>query len=371
VSSLDFPQTAAAKPRPGTRTRAETPAAARLDAIDCFRGLAMLAVVFIHATSATLSRLDPEGGQWFGLAVLNRSAQFAVPAFLFMTALLAARSSLSPRWNLGRYYLGRLSGVLVPYLLWSGLFGLFRVATGGLTLPELGDLLRWRDWLLTGNAYYHLYYLLVALQFFAIFPLFRPLLRLRVPFPVAFLLLAALQVGAYWLNRTYLRSPTPATLVISYLLPLGLGMWVGVRLDEWRSFWRVWRWPVSFLGLAGWVWYLPLAVQALRDVPVDTFQHASGRWLFTSTIILAMLALSHHLVAGRVAAGLRILGRYSLQVYLLHVMVIALATRIADAQGEPPLPTIAPLFVLSVCLPLLLAFVLDRTPISRFLFGGR
>jgi len=64
-----------------------------------------------------------------------------------------------------------------------------------------------------------------------------------------------------------------------------------------------------------------------------------------------------------------LLGRHSLQVYLLHAAVIAALNKLFDAQGSPPLLTMMPLFALSIAVPLALAEALRGTRAARWLFG--
>ena len=327
----------------------------------------MLAVVLIHVTSATLSRLDESSAAWLAVAFANRSLQFAVPAFLFMTALLLARSSLKPSWRVGSYYRGRLTGVLLPYLVWSALFGLFRVLMGERSLAGLLDWEQWRYWLTAGKAYYHLYFLVIVLQVYAVFPLLRPLVRARLSLAAVVALLAILQAAAYWLNREVLHHRAPASLAISHIVPLGLGLWLGGRLEAYPGWWRALRWPLGLAALAAWVGFLPQALSALRDVPVDTFAAAASGWAYSGLLSLILLGVA---LSWRWPPRLLVLlGRHSLQVYLLHAAVIAALNKLFDAQGSAPLLTMMPLFALSIAVPLALAEALRGTRAARWLFG--
>jgi surface polysaccharide O-acyltransferase-like enzyme len=261
---------------------------ARLAALDVFKGVAMLAVVLIHVSSHALRRLEGENAH-FVMMILNRAAQFAVPAFLFLTALTATRSSLRPGFSALRFYQSKLSKVLVPYLIWSLIYGLFRVGTGGVELSDLTSLTLWRDWLLGGDAFYHLYFLVVLIQFYAIFPLVRSCAWL--PTGPAVVMLLALQVGAYWLNRLVLNSPAPGSLASSYIVVLGLGMLVGARLEGWSTFWRRRRLGIVALAALSLTFYLPDAVLALEGVPVNTFAHSAASWVYSSAFALALLGV--------------------------------------------------------------------------------
>lgn len=347
---------------------------ARVAAIDLFRCVAILAVVAIHTTSFALGRLEPGSGPAFWVSLINRSSQFAVPAFLFLTALVQTRSSLSSGRQPGRFYRAQLVRTGLPYLVWSVLYALFAVATGSRSLASLASVSLWANWLLLGNASYHLYYLIIVIQFYALFPLILPLVR-RWPWPPLTLAFVALQLGFYWLNRQVLHIKPIATPVLSYSLQLGLGMLVGRAFGQWPAFWA--RWRLAILALAGlsWALYLPQAYLALRRVPVNTFNSAWSYWLFTGAISLLLLGLCGDL--DRRAAWLRplrLLGTHSFQIYLIHPAVIILFGRsVLFSRLESTAPGLglgyALMVLLSLALPLAFARLVRHSPVSRLLFG--
>ena len=362
-SKSDLPQTTGPDPAHG----------ARLAALDVFKGIAILAVVLIHVSSHALRRLEGENVH-FAVMILNRAAQFAVPAFLFLTALMATRSSLHPGFSALRFYQSKVSRVLVPYLIWSLIYGLFRVETSTVVLSDLGSLTLWRDWLLGGDAFYHLYFLVVVFQFYAIFPLVRWFARL--PTVPAVVILLALQVGAYWLNRLVLKSPSPGSLASSYIVVLGLGMLVGARLEVWLTFWRRWRLGIVALAALSLTLYLPDAVLALEGVPVNTFAYAAASWVYSSAFALALLgvcisfdqrSLSRNQFRG---GALGLIGRWSFQVYLIHPAVIVAFGGFAVSSDARTLTVeLIVLVAVAVLVPLSVAWVLGGSRLSRWAFG--
>ena len=344
---------------------------ARLATLDMFKGIAMLAVVLIHVSSHALRRLEGEHVQ-FVVLILNRAAQFAVPAFLFLTALMATRSSLRSGFSALRFYQSKLSKILVPYLIWSLIYGLFRVAISAVVLSDLSSLTLWCDWLLGGDAFYHLYFLVVVLQFYAIFPLVRSFVRL--PTLPAVALLLALQVGAYWLNRLVLNSPSPGSLASSYIVVLGLGMLVGARLEGWLTFWRRWRLAILAVAAGSLTLYLPDAVLALLGVPVNTFAFSAASWVYSSAFALALLGVCisfDQRSLGRSRGGaLELIGRWSFSVYLIHPAVIVAFGGFAVSSDAGTLAVeLIVLVALAVLVPLSVAWVLEGSRLSRWAFG--
>ena len=343
---------------------------ARLAAFDVFKGIATLAVVLIHVSSHALRRLEGEDVQ-FAVMILNRAAQFAVPAFLFVTALMATRSSLRPGFCALRFYQSKVSKVLVPYLIWSLIYGLFRVATSAVELSDLGSLTLWRDWLLGGDAFYHLYFLVVVLQFYAIFPLVSWFARL--PTVPAVVMLLALQVGAYWLNRLVLNSPSPGSLASSYIVVLGLGMLVGARLEGWLAFWRKWRLGIIALAAGSLTLYLPDAVLALLGVPIDTFAYSAASWVYSSAFALALLGVctsfDQRSLSRDGGGALGLIGQWSFQVYLIHPAVIVAFGDFTVQSDAMTLTVELIVLAVAVIVPLSVAWVLRGSRLSRWAFG--
>ena len=116
--------------------------------------------------------------------------------------------------------------------------------------------------------------------------------------------------------------------------------------------------------------YLPLALRALQGQPMNTFHYQALHWVYTTGMAFLLLALARFLAGTRLGAPLAFLGRYSLQIYLVHPMVIRLLERFPgfpEPLGAKPAFLLYGLLALGV--PLLLAWFVVRVRISVALFG--
>lgn len=355
--------------RPPTRPDVQPDAGRRVAGLDLFKGAAILAVVLIHVSGNALGRLEPGSGRHLALALANRSLQFAVPAFLFLIALVQTRSVIARPQRLRDYYRVRFGGTLLSYLVWSVLYGLFAVAINPSALAGETFLERYRDWVLGGGAYYHLYFLAVALQLYAVLPALTALARRRPPVLASVLVLVALQIGWYWLNRLQLRTEAPGSLLPSYLLPVGLGLIVGARLPEWTAFWNRWRLPILAATAAALAAYLPLAYDALLGTPVNTFAYSLAMWAFWAGASLLLFGACLSLGERRPNGILRLLGLRSLQVYLIHPAAIVLLNRVEGFPASATPAGFAALFALAVAAPVVVATIVGNGILSRLLFG--
>ncbi len=218
----------AAAPVRGTRKR--------LDHIDAMRPVKQAGVVSTH----TLIAFAPLAA---GLAV-GASLQLlhvTREAFLFVSACMLTYSLRDlPGINHRTFWRRRFALVAVPYLCWTVIY--FLLTIGSDTGTFRGDTIHLLY--LFGTGYYQLYYLLVLLEFYALFPLCLMLVR-RTRGHHALLLLAsglaqvALVSAMHWnLAPGWMSGYWATREVTSYQFYLLAGMVVAYNLDEFDAWLR-------------------------------------------------------------------------------------------------------------------------------------
>ncbi|WP_027881501.1 acyltransferase [Meiothermus rufus] len=332
--------------------------------VDVYRGLAILGVLVAHVGGRFLREVPQDSEYWWFIATFNRLLAFVVPAFLFLSTLLIGMSLLRSG---PPYSWSRLRPVVVPYLVWTGIYLLFRFYEG--TLPPLTPE-RISLYLLWGKSYFHLYYMVLAIQLVLLMPLLLPVLRRKVPAWAILLPSFGLTLAFYWANRLYWQIPFPGSTLIWYLPTLAVGLTLVhhmPRLEALMPRYRVWG--LVFVGL-GMALYLPLAYDAIRNIPVNTFQYQVGYWIYSSAASLVLVSLALGLARTPLSPALQLLGRYSLQIYLIHPLVIRLLER--TPHFPEPLgvsPAFAIYVALSLSIPLAVAILARWLRASRLLFG--
>ncbi|PYE55687.1 acyltransferase family protein [Deinococcus yavapaiensis] len=356
-----------ARPLRAAERQADGPEIERLEAVDVTRGLAIVAVVVHHVSGLALPLAAP-GVAHTALAVLNRSLLFVVPTFLLVTALVLTRSALHA-FDARRYYAARARTALGPYLVWTVLYVLFRVATRQDAPDVLLDAKRWWIWLRYGKGYFHLYFLLIALQFYLVLPLALPLARKRPSLRVTLGVALAVQLAVFALNRQVLHLRFPGTMVAWYLPALALGVALGAQNVDVAAWWRrTWR-PVSLAALVTFLWFVPLAVTLLDGERVGTLAYAAANTAYTVSAALVVFGLSHALVKTRGGRALSFLGTVSLQVYLLHPALLTLLKAHLPTGGTTLAGAAIGLAIVALGVPVLVAWMLRGTLLSRVLFG--
>ena len=119
-----------------------------------FRAIAIIAVVMIHTTPA---------GQWqvFCKPFIN----FAVATFIFLSGYLTKTDN--DNWL--KFYVRRITRVLVPYIIWTVIYSIPDILSAGLSALVKN--------LLCANATTTLYYIFVYIQFVLLTPLLGKLAK--------------------------------------------------------------------------------------------------------------------------------------------------------------------------------------------------
>lgn len=165
--------TTVAAPAPGTRQR--------LDHIDAMRPLKQAAVISTHALIFMVPIADVAAGN--NLLILTH---FSREAFLFVSSCMLAYSYRElDHFGASTYWKRRFLSVGAPYLTWTLIYFVYTalVARGSfpyyslaphrlLSVAGIEHLAS-----LATSGYYHLYYLIVIMEFYALFPLLVRFIR--------------------------------------------------------------------------------------------------------------------------------------------------------------------------------------------------
>ncbi|MDI1248203.1 MAG: acyltransferase [Lacunisphaera sp.] len=317
------------------------PAPDRNAYIDTLRGWSIVGVVCVHfAGSFVTTDIHAWSPSfWLGLT-LNQVFGFAVPLFLFLSGLLAGASSkVVP---LGDYYRARLWRIGFPYALASlaSFFLLNHYATWQ-ALPDIGAKFTW----LWQHVFFYgveptLYFIPLILQLYFLQPALKALPR--------------------WLNRLVpALSPAHGVLLLTGLL-LALHVTLGLLCYHGTLNYYVWGRPnalfwvfyffagLHFRTLAGLLSRRTLAISAGLTLLVAAVTMAwNGLQLADPTLVglnfernrldfayvrPEMLIYDLAMVAG-LATGIALgwapraglvayLGRYTLEIYLWHILVL-------------------------------------------------
>lgn len=206
----------------------------KIEYLSIYRAFAILAVLLIHATSYTIINAK-DSSLYYGYVFLNTTSKFAVPAFIFLSAFVLfynyGERSYN-RTNLLSFYRKRLKFIILPYLICS--FCYFLV----MQWIQEDPILSWSGLqtigyqLLTGSAYAHLYYIIVIVQFYVLFPLHLTMMRSKFFAKNSIVIGFALQWLFVLLNKYHLHLNEKGSVFLSYISFWMLGAFIAENWDR-------------------------------------------------------------------------------------------------------------------------------------------
>ena len=190
--------------------------------IDNLRGICMLGVIAIHAGSSIAVSASPNVHIYMLFEVLSR---YSVPAFFFISGYgLFASYNLYQKLDYIPYFQKRLKSVGLPYVVWSVLYLLYYqfVTPGSVSWSPFELFFT----LFFGLASYHIYFMVILLWFYLLFPCWRMLLKVmqKTSIPLSLVILFVLQLGLnywtchYWAYPAWIAENTFFINMLNYRL---------------------------------------------------------------------------------------------------------------------------------------------------------
>lgn len=142
----------------------------RLRDVDAMRVIVFSCVISAHVVTSYGDFEHRSVAAW-GMAM-----HYARYAFVFISAFVLMYSSRDRPMAPVKFWRRRFGAVVLPYLVWSCLYYSIELATD--TTPGWwAGFNRLATQLATGGVWYHLYFLLISIQLYAIFPALHRLMR--------------------------------------------------------------------------------------------------------------------------------------------------------------------------------------------------
>lgn len=297
----------------------------KLFELDLVRAIAILAVLIIHATANATVEL-----QWgtshtapFYLA-LNAFSVFAVPVFVFLSGLVLFYQ-YADSWN-GKQILGfygkRIQFILVPYLVWSFAYYVVYQWMNNKTIT-----IDWADFaskLVWAEIGYHLYFMIIIMQFYLLFPILMTLVQ-RFSWLKRNIALVGvvIHLGFYsyhvWV-QPFLHN---ATLLTTYLALFTIGGAIGMNYERFvAAAHRLW-W-VFGLAVAFGFMYLLLIILSYDEVGYGPIPYEILYNGYAILVSISLLWISRMVVRSEslIVRWLKNIGIMSFGIYLIHPLLL-------------------------------------------------
>ncbi|MEG6305870.1 acyltransferase [Enterobacter ludwigii] len=143
----------------------------RLKSLDAWKGIAIIAVVFIHSFGY-LSTSNVGSNDWYFGIIFRQFINFAVPVFFFISGYLAFSYNYDGAIS---FYRKRLNRIIPPYLIWSVIYICFSIAILR-KLPTIRDVI---ISLVNGTSIEIGYFVIALIQLIMITPILYHIKSMR------------------------------------------------------------------------------------------------------------------------------------------------------------------------------------------------
>lgn len=371
----------------------------KISEIELLRGISFLAIVLQHALASFIYLPATSEANALISAFLLLLIRFAVPMFVFITGLVLFYNHGDEVLNYPEMIRRRFSQVFIPYFVWTMFYFIWVGLISGSPPRGEADLLAQIAQLtISGDGYYHLWYIVMILQFYLVFPLFRYIVRRGKSWAVTTLIVSlGLYVAYLWGYHHVVPGLYEMTtsqiireiidyrdrLFVSWFLFFVMGGFAGLYVDKLRYLFRRAQpinWVINIAAFA--VLFYQLA-QTLTVTPGGTYtinyqltlplSYTMTIYLVSSIITLYYLSLTWLPRFKWLRRSLRSFGQCSFGCYFAHPFVL----HYTDAFTRnifPGFNTIVQVMItFTACsaLTLLLSYSLSRlrTPVGDLFVG--
>lgn len=226
----------------------------RIDEIELLRAVSFLAIVMQHTLACFMYSSGIGQGAAITSAFLLLFIRYGVPVFIFITGMVLFYNHGEEDLHYGRFIEKRFSQVFLPYFLWTLIYFVWISLISGVSASSMASVLsRIAQMTLKGDSFYHLWFMVMILQFYLLFPLLRTLVSKFKKHPVRFMIACFLFYVLYLWVYNYLvpviypsvHSPVLKGILdyrdrifLSWFFYFLLGGFAGLYVDKWRAFLR-------------------------------------------------------------------------------------------------------------------------------------
>jgi len=328
--------------------------------LDPLRAITAFCVVAVHAVALTAFLNQTNAGkqiQYSLVVVLHYTRE----EFIFVTAFALIYVYYGKPFSVKQFWLKRSIGVLLPYCIWSALYVIYYHPG----LPPLTFINTTLFDIVTGDASFQLYYILLTLQFYIIFPLFLLFIKRVAQHPWKVLTISfVLEVVVLYADYRWLQQGTLASsgfwkiftkyqdrIILIYQFYFVLGAYIALYFQQVRAFLLRNGWLIAcgFLATIAALWlHYVLQLQVYQQtIAYATSVLQPAMVFFGLAVILFSFWLAarwaSHKKSGTHPWGYHIwqeLADASFGIYLIHVFfLIAILKRVLPAMPAAwPIP---------------------------------
>jgi surface polysaccharide O-acyltransferase-like enzyme len=349
------------------------------------RAIAILAVISIHV-SAYFTKMDISNFLTFFYMSVNTFSHFAVPLFVCISGFVLY-NKYRGSYSLKIFYKKRLLSVVPQYTIFSALGILFMYAdykSGRFPDFAIKNIIYQY---LTGTAYYHLWFFVIIIQLYVLYPLIekifsKSLYSYKIFLILIFVLIVQILYQIFFIKDMVLIGA--ATLFLGYIFYFVLGMYVRSHYFDVKNAIMTLSHPyilfLAFLSatiLGIWIQFIEYfrsLNQQLTQIYIWIYGIATP--LYYTLIFILCLHISLKIsttIPNKITTFIKIIGNYSFGIYLIHAFILDVIASLLlpkfgfDMNNWLFYPIVFT-FVLSSSLAL--AYIINKIPYSEYIIGS-
>ncbi len=282
-----------------------------------------LLVILIHVSSEVITQMNPGQTMYRVVLLISKLSAFVVKGFLLLSGAKLFLKAGSIHY--GKFYLSRLTKVVLPYIIWVFLYYLYFCSKNYYVFSweELGKLI------LTGRVSAHFYFVVVLIQFYLLAPVWVIFFKKANPTVVLLLSLMITVICGTSLESILAtifpgRSfPYLDLLFLRYLFYWVAGCMIGLHYQEFTSYLRK-RWvSITLLFLVcsismGW-----FTIRFPENGPIWMDQ-IRILYSISAMLFFYMVAQLFAQTGGALLRPISWMERYTYHIYLIHCLVIVM-----------------------------------------------
>lgn len=298
----------------------------RIFSFDFIKGIAMLAVIFIH--TLLLFKLFHKGDEYV-IFIANNLLRYAVPVFLIITGILLNPTSVTDQKSIIKFYIKKILFIFLPYLLMTLIVALYFQSS----ISNFFYLL------FTGKAQAPYYYIVVLLQLYLIYPF---LIRLNRNWLLwgSFLV----SVVSFFLKSTWNLYDVPLFFPYVYYFAYGIA-----RRNDYlkKHVKQIFNWNILIVIVA----YLVFIV-------VRPEYYFNMVYIYGIAVWEILYGVSNKLKESWITRPVALIGRMSLWIFFVHFFIVMLMYQIFSSGNV--LISIVVIYITATILSFFIAKLLNK-----------
>ncbi|MFO2550001.1 acyltransferase [Alicyclobacillus cycloheptanicus] len=363
------------------------------------RACMILGVIFVHVVSAIDAVSTPLSVANIGLDMVLMPLHFTREAFMFITGLVLFYTYYHKPFSTTSFWSKRFKLIAIPYVFWTALYIAFiGVISGpGYDWAPVNLLHVFIRAILTGNQYF-LYFLVISIQFYFVFPLLLMMMRKLERWHgwvllVSFLVQLGLMGIVQWVVPVLPTDTYPVWLrtiihyedrfVLSYQFWFIAGAVFAVhyeRIRTWVLSHRSTVWWSMAAGVAGLWCYYAIARFIFHEsdaAVVNVLQPVMVPYAFLVSVTLMVIGVSWARVREErsmrfVSPLVRFFGGASFGIFLVHPIMLRFvdqAVGLLHVNGIDRIPLIPLMAVVTYCASGVVAYCFGKVPLFSYVVG--